>query len=205
MDFPNVPNRVFWAGPNDHLCEEATFVPQAQSVAASDACYQYPSLPGNSSIRLLMCPSNIQGTKTRRYTKTAEQPEKPRKREQQMGALATAPPTQFIVEPVWDIAFLFPEQGQWGEEEYLALTTNHLVEYSHGLLEVLPMPTCAHQRLVAFLYRLLAAFVEAHGLGEIFFAPYRVQLWPGKYREPDLVFLNHEPRYAIDGGLHGGR
>ena len=109
-----------------------------------------------------------------------------------MGVRAVETLPQIEVEPVWEIAFLFPEQGQWGEEEYLALTTNHLVEYSHGLLEVLSMPTRAHQRLVAFLFRLLADFVEVHDLGEVFFAPYRVQLWPGKYREPDLVYLTHE-------------
>lgn len=40
-------------------------------------------------------------------------------------------------EPVWEIAHLFPEQGEWTVEEYLALNTHWLVEYTEGVLEVL--------------------------------------------------------------------
>ena len=96
------------------------------------------------------------------------------------------------VELTWEIAQLFPAQGHWSEEEYLALDTNHLIEYSHGQLEVLPMPTFSHQRLVAFLYRSLMGFIEERGLGVVMFAPLRIQLWSGKYREPDLVFMATE-------------
>lgn len=92
-------------------------------------------------------------------------------------------------EPVWEIATLFPAQGAWSEEEYLELNTNHLVEFSHGTIEVLPMPSIPHQRLVRALFKLLEQFVLAHNLGEVLFAPVRVQLWPGKYREPDVVFI----------------
>jgi hypothetical protein len=40
-----------------------------------------------------------------------------------------------------------PEQGAWTEEQYLRLTdhTNQLVEFTDGVLEVLPMPTDRHQ------------------------------------------------------------
>lgn len=103
-------------------------------------------------------------------------------------------------EPTWEVAHLFPHQGHWSEEEYLALTTNHLVEFSHGLLEVPPMPTRAHQRMVALLYRRLFAFVTSRKLGEVYFAPYRVQLWPGKYREPDILYLRPE-RSAVSTNL----
>ena len=92
-------------------------------------------------------------------------------------------------EPTWEIARLFPEQGSWGEEEYLGMNTNCLLEFSHGYLEVLPMPTDSHQAMVAFLFKLLEAFAESKGLGKVRFAPLRVRLWDGKYREPDLVFL----------------
>ena len=95
-------------------------------------------------------------------------------------------------ELTWEIAQLFPAQGHWSEEEYLALDTNHLVEFSQGRLEVLPMPTFSHQRLVAFLYRMLLGFVETRRLGVVMFAPLRIQLWSGKYREPDLVFMATE-------------
>lgn len=36
----------------------------------------------------------------------------------------------------------------------------------------------------------MRAYVLANDLGEIIFAPIKVRLWPGKYREPDIVFVN---------------
>jgi YD repeat-containing protein len=92
-------------------------------------------------------------------------------------------------EPAWDVALLFPAQGEWSEEEYLDLSGNRLVELSSGNLEVLTMPTTYHQRLVVFLFKALSACVVPQGLGELLFAPLRVRLWPGKIREPDLVFM----------------
>jgi Uma2 family endonuclease len=97
--------------------------------------------------------------------------------------------TQNPTEPTWDVAKLFPDQGTWSEEEYLALNANKLVEFSHGYVEVLPMPTTSHQLIVLFLYRLLEALVAAGKLGTVLVAPLRVRLWAGKYREPDLVFM----------------
>lgn len=92
-------------------------------------------------------------------------------------------------EPAWDIALLFPAQGSWSEEEYLELTGNRLVELSHGVVEVLPMPTDSHQAMVAFLYAALHAYVSTRGLGKVRFAPLRLRLAPGKFREPDILFL----------------
>ncbi len=93
------------------------------------------------------------------------------------------------VEPAWEIAHLFPLQGTWSEEGYLTLQTNHLVEFSHGYLEVLPMPTEAHQLIVLYLYRILLAFVESQTLGVVLVAPLPVRLWAGKYREPDVILM----------------
>ncbi len=93
------------------------------------------------------------------------------------------------VEPAWEIAHLFPAQGRWSEEDYLALSTNHLIEFAHGYIEVLSMPSIPHQRIVRALFKLLEQFILEHTLGEVLFAPVRVQLWPGKYREPDIVFI----------------
>ena len=95
-------------------------------------------------------------------------------------------------ELTWEIAQLFPAQGHWSEEEYLALDTNHLIEFSHGQLEVLPMPTQSHQLLVIALFELLRNYVRTRKLGTVLFAPMRVQLWPGKYREPDILFMRTE-------------
>ena len=44
-------------------------------------------------------------------------------------------------ELTWEIARLFPAQGDWSEEDYFELDNNHRVEYSDGFLEFLPMPT----------------------------------------------------------------
>src|SRR3954470_22638772 len=98
-------------------------------------------------------------------------------------------PTDDEPEPAWDVARLFPAQGQWSEEEYLALNGNRLVEFSDGRIEVLPMPTTIHQRIVGYLYLLLTAFAGPRRLGQPLMAPLRVRLWPGKFREPDLVFM----------------
>ena len=94
--------------------------------------------------------------------------------------------------PAWDVALLFPLQGSWTESDYLELGTNRLVEFSDGSIEVLPMPTKLHQRIVRALFVLLQQFVSAHPTGEVFFAPLPIRLWPGKFREPDLVYVRPE-------------
>jgi Uma2 family endonuclease len=95
-------------------------------------------------------------------------------------------------EPTWAIAELFPAQGQWDEEEYLALETNRLVEFSDGFLEVLPVPTMSHQLLIAYLHGLFLAFVSSRKLGTVLLAAFRIRLRRGKYREPDIVFMARE-------------
>lgn len=95
-------------------------------------------------------------------------------------------------DPTWEIAHLFPRQGEWTEEQYLALDTNWLIEFSDGILEFLPMPSMFHQALVDFLHTLLKQYVEKHKLGRTFFAPLPVRLRPGKYRDPDVVFIRAE-------------
>jgi Uma2 family endonuclease len=99
--------------------------------------------------------------------------------------------------PTWDVAYLFPPQGAWSEEEFLALSGNRLVEFSHGVLEVLPMPTTSHQVLVAYLYGLLLSLSTRDDLGTVLFAPLRIRLGRGKFREPDLVFLLKEHAHRI--------
>ena len=51
-----------------------------------------------------------------------------------------------IATPVWRIATLFPDQGAWSEQEYLALDTNRRVEFDERLtVEVHDAPTDRHQ------------------------------------------------------------
>ena len=95
-------------------------------------------------------------------------------------------------EPTWDIAYLFPGQGTWSEEDYLALNGNYLVEFTDGYLEVLPMPTMSHQKILAYVYGLLFTFASAGDLGTVLFAPMRVRVGRGKYREPDVLFMRRQ-------------
>ena len=92
-------------------------------------------------------------------------------------------------EPAWRIALFYPEQGGWTETDYLNLDGGPLVEFESGFVEVLDMPTKEHQRIVQFLFILLRAFVSAQCHGEVFVAPLPVRLSPGKFREPDIVFV----------------
>lgn len=92
--------------------------------------------------------------------------------------------------PAWRIALFFPEQGGWTEADYLDLQGGPLVEYDGGCVEILDMPTKQHQRIVQFLFVLLQNYVNARRCGEAFIAPLPVRLWPRKYREPDVIFID---------------
>lgn len=85
---------------------------------------------------------------------------------------------------------LLPDQGEWTEESYLWLTdyTPRLVEFTDGVLEVLPVPTDRHQAILAFLFLAFHSFVTPAG-GKVHFAPLRLRLRTGRFREPDLLLL----------------
>lgn len=88
-------------------------------------------------------------------------------------------------------------QGSWSEEQYLRLTeqTRRLIELTDGVIEVLPMPTRKHQAISRWLFLALLAFLQPRG-GTIFYAPLRLRIRAGKFREPDLLALcdAHDPR-----------
>jgi Uma2 family endonuclease len=81
-------------------------------------------------------------------------------------------------------------QGLWTEALYLKLTdqTNHLIEFTDGVIEVLPMPTEQHQAILEFVFLALRSFVDRMG-GKVRFAPLRVQVRHNKFREPDILLL----------------
>ena len=88
------------------------------------------------------------------------------------------------------VAELSTLQGCWTEALYLKLTSqcNRLIEFTDGRLEVLPMPTTQHQAVLRFLFLAFHAFVGRRG-GDVFFAPLRLRIREGKFREPDLLML----------------
>jgi Uma2 family endonuclease len=92
---------------------------------------------------------------------------------------------------------LLPLQGLWTETQYLTLTdqTSHLIEFTDGVIEVLPMPTDKHQAISQFLFLALLALIQRIG-GKVQYAPLRIQIREGKFREPDLLVVRdaHDPR-----------
>jgi Uma2 family endonuclease len=85
---------------------------------------------------------------------------------------------------------LHPAQGQWTEEEYLALPGNRLVEFTDGHVEVLPHPTEQHQAILGNLLLSLAEWASQGDFGRVMFAAFKVRLRPGKFRCPDISFMS---------------
>jgi len=92
---------------------------------------------------------------------------------------------------------ILPRQGEWSDEEYLVLTDHRsrLIEFTDGFVEVLSMPTKKHQMLLKFLFLAFFNYFETRG-GNVLFAPLRLRIRPGKFREPDLLLLlsHSDPR-----------
>ena len=90
-----------------------------------------------------------------------------------------------------DILQLLPSPGEWTEAAYFPLSDQgRLVELSEGNIELLPLPTDFHQLILLRLSLALHLFVSTRRLGQVRFAPLPVRLWPGKVREPDLMFMS---------------
>ena len=91
---------------------------------------------------------------------------------------------------------LFPAQGAGPRQITWSSSTNRWVEFSHGFVEFLAMPTLTHQLIAHLLlshsWRRLS---PRNGLGTVLAGPYTVRLWEGKYREPDVAVHASGPRY----------
>lgn len=97
-------------------------------------------------------------------------------------------------QPAWDVALLFPCQGDWSENDYLNLDTNRLVELIDGNLEVLPVPTFLHQLIVEYLFDALRDFVRSRNLGKVIFAPFPIHIRAKTFREPDVAFFSKDTK-----------
>jgi Uma2 family endonuclease len=105
-------------------------------------------------------------------------------------------------EPAWELAYFFPTQGDWSEEDYLALSQQHRVELVDGCIEVLPMATIFHQLLADFLHTLLKTYLATsaspeHRRGRALFAPLTIRLGKGRFRDPDVIYLRPERLRAL--------
>ena len=83
-----------------------------------------------------------------------------------------------------------PSQGCWSDEDYLWLTgrSSRLIECTDGRIEELPMPTQRHHALSKFLLLKLSSFPPT-GDGRVLYAPMRLRIREGKFREPDLLLV----------------
>ena len=93
-------------------------------------------------------------------------------------------------EPAWEAAYMLPVQGSWSEEDFLKFHTNRMAELVDGRLEILPMPTLKHQRILRWLLGMFEA--AAPGGSITLFAPLPTRLFPGTIREPDLLYIAPE-------------
>lgn len=125
-----------------------------------------------------------------------------------MTAGLSVPRLRIATENDETIVELAPLQGLWTVEQYLAITdqSRRLVEYVDGTIEVLPMPTDRHQVISQTLFLILHAHIHPRG-GIVLYAPLRLRIRDGKFREPDLVLVQRrddprrQPRYWIGADL----
>ena len=88
------------------------------------------------------------------------------------------------------------KQGEWTYSHYAALP-NHGQRYEiiAGVLYMAPpSPTGWHQMAVGLLYYHLMTHVKFGGLGEVYVAPFDVELTPTTVVQPDVLVLLHEHR-----------
>jgi Uma2 family endonuclease len=105
-------------------------------------------------------------------------------------------------EPAWEMLDILPQQGEWSEEKYLALQTNRLVEFTDGMIEVLPMPTLLHQLMAMWLCNMLNSLkVGNDSAGLAIVAPFKLKVRKEKYREPDVLFMKRQNGHRIKNEL----
>ncbi|MBC7815262.1 MAG: Uma2 family endonuclease [Planctomycetaceae bacterium] len=111
-------------------------------------------------------------------------------------------------EPAWELAYCYPAQGDWSEEDYLELSQKHRVELVDGCIEVLPMATIFHQLLADYLHSLLKGYLTSaappeHRRGRALFAPLPVRLASRRFRDPDVIYLRPERLKELHGQPDG--
>jgi len=83
-----------------------------------------------------------------------------------------------------------PGQGRWTYKDYAALPDDgRRYEIVDGVLFMAPSPGRWHQKSSGRLFRYLAAHVEDAGLGEVYEAPFDVELALNVVVQPDVVVL----------------
>jgi Uma2 family endonuclease len=65
-------------------------------------------------------------------------------------------------------------------------------ELINGVMVMAPPPLEIHEKLFAFLFRLLGDYVEEHDLGEVRGSRSGVELAPDQVYEPDILFVSRD-------------
>ena len=88
------------------------------------------------------------------------------------------------VKLTYDDFVLFPDDGKRHE----------LIDGEHY---VTPCPNTRHQRLAGAFYLLVGSWLDAHPIGELFFAPFDVVFSNFDVVEPDLLYMSNERAAAV--------
>ena len=98
-----------------------------------------------------------------------------------------------------------PAQGHWTHNDYLTLPDNgHQYEIVDGVLYMSPSPTRWHQNAVGNLFAYLRNYVKTQKSGNVFIAPFDVELDFQTVVQPDiLVVLNANSHVITDNGIVG--
>jgi len=77
-------------------------------------------------------------------------------------------------------------------EDYLTFPDEPRLEIIEGEAYVVPAPNRRHQEVLGRLHLRIGHFVEQHGGGAVFFAPFDVVLTDTDIVQPDIVFIADE-------------
>ena len=83
-----------------------------------------------------------------------------------------------------------PEQGHWTYKDYAALPDDgHRYEIVDGVLYMAPSPNKGHQNAAFEIASYLRTHVKLAGLGQVYIAPFDVELNPRTVVQPDVVVV----------------
>src|SRR5215469_18123750 len=83
-----------------------------------------------------------------------------------------------------------PGQGRWTYKDYAALPDDgKRYEIVDGVLFMAPSPGRWHQKAAGQLYKLLSSYIEDTGLGEVYIAPFDVELADDVTVQPDVMVI----------------
>jgi Uma2 family endonuclease len=98
-------------------------------------------------------------------------------------------PATLGVRLTYDDFMLFPDDGKRHE----------LIDGEHY---VTPSPSTKHQRVSGNFHLLIAAWLEIHPIGQVFYSPYDVVFSEFDVVEPDLLYLSNERAAEVLTPLH---